>query len=167
MIFLTVGLEKFPFDRLLRAVDGLVGSGTIRGPVFGQIGHSVYEPKHFEHCRFLPFEEMRTRLQEARTVVCHAGVGTILLALSLGKIPLVFPRRAAFGEQLDDHQLDLVGRLEPAGRILVAATEEALSGKLARYDELMQALPAGSASSSELGTLVQFLHSTLRGGHGS
>ena len=167
MILVTVGLEKFPFDRLLRAVDRLVESGAIQGPVFGQIGHSRYEPRHFAHCRFLPFDEMRTRLQEARTVVCHGGVGTILLALSLGKVPLVFPRRAAFGEQLDDHQLDLVARMEPEGRILVAATEEALSGKLARYDELKSALPAWSASSSELGALVQFLNSTLRGGHGS
>lgn len=167
MILVTVGLEKFPFDRLLRAVDRLVESGAIPGPVFGQIGHSRYEPRHFEYRRFLPFGEMRRHLQEADVVICHGGVGTILLALEMGKLPLVFPRRAAFGEQLDDHQLDLASHLESAGRILVADTEEALSGKLARYDELKNALPAWSASSSELGTLVRFLNTTLRGGHGS
>ena len=167
MIFVTVGLERFPFDRLLRTVDRLVAGGAIRGPVFGQIGHSGYEPRHFESRRFLPFGEMKERLEGADRVVCHAGVGTILLALHLGKIPLVFPRRAAFGEQLDDHQLDLTRRLGPAGRVLVADTEEDLSGMLARYDALAAALPVRAAPSTEFGALVGFLHATLGDGHGA
>lgn len=167
MIFLTVGLEKFPFDRLLRAVDRGVEDGTIRGSVFGQIGHSRYVPRHYGHCRFLPFDQMRTRLGSADAVVCHGGVGTILLALELGKIPLVVPRRAAYGEQVDDHQLDLVSRLEAAGRILVAGTEEALPEMLARHGELNERGRARPAASPEFDALVGFLRSTLQVGHGS
>ncbi len=163
-MFVTVGLERFPFDRLLRCVDRLVETGAIRQPVFGQIGHSTYEPRHFEFCRFLPFHQMRERLEQADAVVCHGGVGTILLALHLGKVPLVFPRRAEFGEQLDDHQLDLARRLTDGERVLVAPTEERLADHIARYDELLRALP-DRAESKGLSTLVGFLQSTLRGGH--
>jgi len=166
MIFITVGLEQFPFDRLLRAMDHLAESGTIQGPVFAQIGHSRYEPRHFKFCRFLPFDQMRTHLLEADTVVCHGGVGTILLALELGKIPLVLPRRAEFGEQLDDHQLDLVSRLREGNRVIVADTEERLAEKLAQYEELKKKMPPRSES-TELNSLVQFLHATLKESHGS
>ena len=164
MMLVTVGLERFPFDRLLRLVDRLVESGTVRGPVFGQIGHSRYEPRQFEFCRFLPFDQMRQRLQEADAVLCHGGVGTIMLAVSLGKVPLVFPRRAEFGEQLDDHQLDLASRLAAGGRVLVADTEESLADQISRYDELKNALPARSAP-AEMDALVNFLHSALKARH--
>ena len=165
MIFVTVGLEQFPFDRLLRIFDGFVESGTIREPVFGQIGHSRYEPRHFGFCRFLPFDQMRRRLQEADVVVCHGGVGTILMARSLGKVPLVFPRHAAFGEQLDDHQLDLAARLKTGNHVIVADTEEMLADHLARHQELINALPPRSAP-SELDELVGFLQSILQERHG-
>ena len=34
MIFVTVGTHEQPFDRLVRAVDGLVADGTLDEPVF-------------------------------------------------------------------------------------------------------------------------------------
>lgn len=165
MILVTVGLERFPFDRLLRTIDGLVASGAIRETVFGQIGHSRYEPKHFAHCRFLPFDQMRRRLQEADVVVCHGGVGTILTAVSLGKTPLVFPRRAEFGEQLDDHQLDLAARLKTGHQVRITDTEQMLADELARNAERNNAGPNPSAS-PELDSLVRFLLSTLKERHG-
>ena len=165
MILVTVGLERFPFDRLLRTIDGLVESGAIREPVFGQIGHSRYEPKHFAHCRFLPFDHMRRRLQEADVVVCHGGVGTILTAVSLGKTPLVFPRRAEFGEQLDDHQLDLASRLKAGTQVRVVDTEQMLADELARRAERKNAGP-GRRASPELDALVRFLLAALEDRHG-
>lgn len=165
-MLLTVGLERFPFDRLVRAADRAVEEGLVRGPAFGQIGTSAYTPRHFPFARFLPFDELRRRLQEADVVVCHAGVGTILLAQQLGKLPLVLPRRAAWGEQLDDHQLDLALRLAPAGRLLLARTEEELGAQLARYDALRQALPPPAASSPEREALERFLCDALGDAHG-
>ncbi len=40
-------------------------------------------------------------------MISHAGTGSILTALQLGKRPIVVPRRAAHGEHVDGHQDDL------------------------------------------------------------
>lgn len=38
MIFVTVGSQKFQFDRLVRAVDALVASGVAEDGSFAQTG---------------------------------------------------------------------------------------------------------------------------------
>jgi UDP-N-acetylglucosamine transferase subunit ALG13 len=54
-------------------------------------------------------------MDEARVIVTHGGVGSILMALSAGKSPIVMPRRAALREAVDDHQVDFVEHLAKAG----------------------------------------------------
>lgn len=39
MIFITLGSQKFQFNRLLKAVDELVAAGKIKDEVFAQIGY--------------------------------------------------------------------------------------------------------------------------------
>ncbi len=60
-------------------------------------------------------------------VVCHAGVGSIVLARRYGHRPIVMPRRPRFGEHVDEHQLQLTRRLAEAG--IVTVVEDA--GQLA------------------------------------
>ena len=48
-------------------------------------------------------------------VVCHAGVGSIMLARRCGKRPIVVPRRLHLGEAVDDHQLPIARRLHANG----------------------------------------------------
>ena len=40
MIFITLGSQKFQFNRLLKTVDELVERGIIKEEVFAQIGFS-------------------------------------------------------------------------------------------------------------------------------
>ena len=40
MIFITLGSQKFQFNRLLKAIDKLVEQGKIKEEVFAQIGIS-------------------------------------------------------------------------------------------------------------------------------
>ena len=47
MIFITLGSQKFQFNRLLKKVDELIENGTINEEVFAQIGASDYKPQHF------------------------------------------------------------------------------------------------------------------------
>lgn len=42
MIFITLGSQKFQFNRLLKALDDLVEEGAIQEEVFAQIGYSDY-----------------------------------------------------------------------------------------------------------------------------
>lgn len=161
MIVITVGLEKYPFNRLLRNMDEWVGNQSIREPVFAQIGHSTYLPRHLEYCRFLPFDEMRKQIQKADRVICHAGVGTILLSLRLGRHPLVIPRHAEFGEQVDDHQLDLCTRLCESDQITVVDPPHTLLAHLQKpvsEQPLSVPVPAPPAQLR----LESFLNETLR-----
>lgn len=53
-IFITLGSQKFQFNRLLKAVDELCERGTIEAEdVFAQIGYSDYLPKNFSYKKFL------------------------------------------------------------------------------------------------------------------
>ena len=90
MIFVTVGTENFPFDRLMRTFDDAISSGKITGEVFAQIGNRTREPVNFPFARFIEYDQMLRRIQEADIVVTHAGF-TVMLSLRLGKIPIVVP----------------------------------------------------------------------------
>lgn len=111
MIFVTVGTHEQQFDRLVRAVDGLVADGAIAEPVFVQTGYCTYEPKHCEWARFVPAPEMRSLMEGADVVVTHGGPSSFVEAMAAGKVPVVVPRRAEYGEHVNDHQADFVRRV--------------------------------------------------------
>ena len=57
MIFITLGSQKFQFNRLLKEIDRLVGEGKISEGVFAQIGYSDYKPKNYRYNEFLDREK--------------------------------------------------------------------------------------------------------------
>lgn len=130
MIFVTVGTQ-LAFDRLTTAVDGWAGASAGRD-VFAQIGPSRLQPRYIEHKQFVPPDECAARMGAADAIVAHAGMGTILTALEMGKPLLVMPRRAALGEHRNDHQLATAMRFSSLG-VLVAMDDADLPYKL---DEL-------------------------------
>lgn len=139
-VFVTVGFESHPFDRLLRAIDGGLKRGLIAGDIFVQAGHSRYQVQYCESKRFLDYDEIMARLREADIVVCHAGVGTTLLCLGLGKIPIIFPRQSGYHEHVDDHQIQFAQKMEKLGKALVAYDENDLQSKISRYRILTERL---------------------------
>lgn len=121
MIFVTVG-GQLPFDRLIRCVDEWAGRAGAP-EVFAQIGRGEYTPRHLRWERFLSPAGFRDRMQRADAVIGHAGVGTILTALELGKPVLVFARRAEYREHRSDHQLATARYFAARGHVLAAFTE--------------------------------------------
>lgn len=115
MILITVGSREYPFDRLIRKVDQLVAEGIITDSVIGQIGHSGYEPEHFEWHRFLDRDVFREYQQKADMIISHAGAGALVSALKLGKAVISVPRLYKYGEHLDDHQLQISAALAREG----------------------------------------------------
>ena len=75
-------------------------------------------------------------MRDADAIVAHAGMGTILSALELGKPLLVMPRVAALGEHRNDHQLATAKRFAETGHVAVAEDAEALIVKLDELDAL-------------------------------
>lgn len=67
---------------------------------------------------FVSYEELIALMRRASTVACHAGVGTIMTALSLGKTPLVIPRLRELREHVDDHQLQIAAALANRGLVV-------------------------------------------------
>ena len=134
MIFVTVGSE-LPFDRLVRVVDQWAGE-TGRKDVFAQIAETTWRPQHIPFKQFLEPAEFAERLTSASVIVSHAGMGTILSALRYEKPILVMPRRTAFREVRNEHQLATSQRLSEMGRIAVALDEVELRARLDRIDEL-------------------------------
>ena len=126
MILVTVGNHVEPFDRLIKGMDEL--AEQIDEEVVMQTGHCTYEPKYARHFPFTSGKEMLELTKAARVQVCHAGSGSILLALRMGKPLVVVPRRLKYHEHIDDHQLQLAGAVEKQGKLVVVhtATPEAL-----------------------------------------
>lgn len=128
MIFVTVGTQ-WHFDRLVRTVDKWAG---MRGKpdVFAQIGPSDHRYANIRAERFIDPGEFRRRVESATLIIAHAGMGSIITALELGKRILVMPRRASLGEHRNDHQVATAKRFAEQGRIEVAFDENELSLKL-------------------------------------
>ncbi len=130
MILVLAGLERYPFDRLFAWIDEGIGAGKIPPDVLGQTGASRYRPRHFpvEACFSLP--RLRELVARADVLVCHAGVGSVILGLEAGKVPVIVPRRAGRKEHVDDHQVAFALRMEKAGRLIVARSAEDLYEKI-------------------------------------
>ena len=110
MIFVTLGSQKFPFDRLLQELDRLLEAGVIAEPVFAQTGYSTYTPKRFSFEPFLDRDSFSAKMQEADTVITHAGTGAIIGAVKAGKKVIAVPRLSKYGEHVDDHQTQIIAQ---------------------------------------------------------
>ena len=110
-IFITLGSQKFQFNRLLRAVDELCETVDAEY-VFAQIGYSDYLPKNFSYKKFLDRDEFSAEMSKAEIVITHGGTGAIIGAVKKGKKVIAVPRRAKYGEHVDDHQLQLIKQFD-------------------------------------------------------
>ena len=108
MIFVTLGSQKFQFNRLLMELDKLVEEKKISNDIFAQIGYSDYKPKNYEFKEFLDREQFAEFMDKCDTVITHGGTGAIVGAVKREKKVIAVPRLAKFGEHVDDHQLQII-----------------------------------------------------------
>ena len=108
MIFITLGSQKFQFNRLLKAVDEI----DVDDDVFAQIGYSDYKPQHYKYKQFLDRDEFENMMSKADIVITHGGTGAIIEAVKKGKKVIAVPRLKKYGEHVDDHQIQLIGEFK-------------------------------------------------------
>jgi UDP-N-acetylglucosamine transferase subunit ALG13 len=116
MILITVGTEKFPFNRLMRWLDLLLQDDLIgEEELVVQYGSCTFLPGGVKVYRVLKEQDFHDLVQRARLVIAHCGEGTVLLLDSL-RIPfLLIPRSQRYQEHVDDHQVELAQALGSIG----------------------------------------------------
>ncbi|MCF1633484.1 PssE/Cps14G family polysaccharide biosynthesis glycosyltransferase [Streptococcus gallolyticus] len=112
MIFVTLGSQKFQFNRLLIELDRLVNLGIIKDEIFAQIGYSDYTPMHYKFSKFLDRDQFLTYVKSADLVITHGGTGAIVGALKHGKKVIAVPRLSEYGEHVDNHQLQIIEQFQ-------------------------------------------------------
>jgi len=119
MILMVCGTQKFPLDRMLAEMDRLVAEGIVTEPVFAQIGHSGYRPKHYQWAEFIDGETFAEKIRSCDLLLTHSGVGTILMGKEFDKPILVYPRSKKYGEHVDDHQWQIAREFRKRDYVLL------------------------------------------------
>ncbi len=114
MIFVTLGTQDKQFKRLLDAVDKLETDEKI----IAQIGSTDFSSAKMEIYKYMTIDEFTKYMNEARVVITHAGVGTIIMGLKLHKKMIVAARRKEFKEHVNDHQMQILENFAEEGYIL-------------------------------------------------
>lgn len=146
MIFVTIGTQA-PFDRFIEMMDEIAGG--MKEEIVAQTCHGIYEPKHLKTIDFVPPDEFEQLFTKARLIVAHAGMGTILSALSRNKPIIVFPRIAALGEHRNEHQLATAKKMKELGLVYVASNREELE-QLIKTESLESLAKIGETASESL-----------------
>lgn len=121
MIFVTLGTQDKQFRRILDATLAL----RIDEKVVIQYGSTKPDEdmvenleKNFELHQYLSNEEFDKYMKEARVIITHAGVGTIIEGLKLDKMMIVAARLKKYKEHVNNHQLQILDTFEKEGYIL-------------------------------------------------
>lgn len=107
MIFVTVGTQRFPFDRLLKMIDIAMAANGFSDDLFAQIGSGKYVPYNYRYTKFCSNDLFTKLIEDCDLIITHSGVGTIMKGLERNKPIIVVPRLAEYGEHVDNHQVQL------------------------------------------------------------
>lgn len=165
MIFLSVGTQ-LPFDRLTRAIDDWCAEEGTGDQVFGQIGKlgkGNYLPRHFEVAETLSHAAFVRRVEGSALIVGHAGMGSIISALTYEKPIVIMPRLARLGEHRNDHQLATVTRFRSRPGIIAADDEVMLRIKLEQFASSGWSWPGGVIAKSANPELIVALRRYILG----
>lgn len=124
MIFITIGTQE-PFDRLIKAMDEVAGAFPEK-EFIAQVSNTAYKVKNLETHEFLDPTQFNKLFNEAELIVSHAGMGTIISALTGKKPIIVVPRLIEFGEHRNEHQLATSRKMEELGYVRVAHDMDSL-----------------------------------------
>ncbi|MGX6971787.1 PssE/Cps14G family polysaccharide biosynthesis glycosyltransferase [Vagococcus lutrae] len=129
-VYVTVGSQKIPFDRLLQYVDNLAREKKMdKNQVFMQTGVSSFIPENAYYSNFVDQGEHEKLVREASVIITHAGTGSIIRALNNKKKIIIVPRESKLNEHVDNHQFQIMRQFTKM-KYCMSATN---------YDELKKA----------------------------
>ena len=159
MIFVSVG-SQLPFNRMVKAVEAWATEYGCADNIFYQIGDGT-PPAKGEWVRQLAPDEFEKRCREAELIVSHAGTGVLMVASSLQRKILIFPRRFSEpGEVRNDHQMDTARRWVDNKAATVAFDTDELYAYLNDPEHIL--IP--QTESPEAKELIKAVHSFVHTG---
>ena len=138
--FVTFGNATQPFDRLMEALES--ARELLPKPVTVQHGRTPCTASWLSAVTFLSPADYESQMRQADVVIMHAGAGSVLHAITAGKVPIVMSRLSTHGEVVDDHQVQFAAALEAMGRALVIHNSDDLRraavAAISRQAELLE-----------------------------
>ena len=130
MVFVTLGTQDKPFDRLLKAIDKEIEKGTIKGEVVVQAGCTKYESKNMKIFDLIPLDDFDELMGKCDYLITHGGVGSIVTGLNKDKKVIAVPRLEKYGEHINDHQLQIINNFDKMGYIIGCTDLDELEDKI-------------------------------------
>ena len=113
--------KNYGFERLVRRLLAILPPET---EVLWQTGDTDTRALGVNGHHAIPERELTQAIRGADVLVAHAGVGTALAALEVGKCPVLVPRRLIHGEHVDDHQTQIATELGNRGLAVSAEADD-------------------------------------------
>lgn len=129
-IFVPLGTQKFPFERIILALNKLVEKGVYKKEeIFMQSTMIPIEPQ-FMYANLISQEEFNLYMKEADIIITHSGVNSIISAMNLNKPLIICPRLKEFGEHVDNHQDEIATLMQEKYGVLVCRDMEELENHI-------------------------------------
>lgn len=126
-LFVPLGTQKFPFERIIVALNSLVDRGEYKpDDIIMQSALYPVKPK-FIALGLIPNEEFNRYMVEAETIVTHSGVNSIISCMNIGKPLVICPRLHEYGEHVDNHQMEIAELMRTKYDVLVCTDMNDLS----------------------------------------
>ena len=130
MILITVGTEKFPFNRLMTWIENSIAQNIIQPEqeeIVIQYGTCTIIPNGVKSYSVLKQTDFLSLVKKARLIIAHCGEGTIDLLALIDKPFILVPRSHRFQEHVDDHQVELAEQLAKQGIPIANCSEDLVS----------------------------------------
>lgn len=157
MIFVTIGTQA-PFNRFIKAIDEI--AKDISEPIIAQVYKNTYTPHNIKTVDFLDPDEFNKLFNEARIIVSHAGMGTIISAMTKDKPIIIFPRLASLGEHRNEHQLYTAMEFDDLGYVYVAYDKKQLKDLMLERNLKSLHHISMSVSKELINSLVNYIDGT-------
>ena len=114
-------MEDYSFrDFFVRLADYLSDAES----VLWQTGSTDVSDLNIDGKEVVPAHELEQAMREADVVIAHAGTGTALTSLRMGKRPVLVPRDSSHGQHIDDHQFQTAALLDKMGLAMSRKVED-------------------------------------------
>lgn len=118
MILVMLGTQNNSFYRLLEEIEKNIEQEIIKEEVIVQAGYTKFESKNMKILDLISKEQLEELQKEARIIITHGGVGSIITSIEKEKKVIAVARSHEYGEHINNHQKEIVQKFSEKGYII-------------------------------------------------